>query len=61
MDFLNVAKNWITTPKGAIVVSSTLAVLTGIRLWARGTICSADRDLSGQVIVITGANTGIGK
>lgn len=61
MEYLNLAKNWIATPKGGIVVSSTLAVLTGIRLWARGTTCSADRDISGQVIVITGANTGIGK
>ena len=31
------------------------------RKFFQGGVCKVDRDLSGQVVIITGSNTGIGK
>ena len=46
------------------IIISFLCLLFGglfiTRLCCKGTNCKVDRDLSNEVIVITGANTGIG-
>jgi hypothetical protein len=61
MQHLSSIKTWLASTKGLAIVSSSLLLLSAIRLYCRGGINRADRDLTGQVIVITGANTGIGK
>ena len=44
---------------GYILTASCLAV--GLRLWLQGGQCRTTRRLDGKTVVITGANTGIGK
>ena len=44
---------------GYLLTASCLAV--GLRLWLQGGQCRSTRRLDGKTVVITGANTGIGK
>jgi hypothetical protein len=61
MQYVNSLKGWLLSPQGALIAGGTVLSLTAIRFFASGGKCTAKRDLSGKVIVITGANTGIGK
>ena len=44
---------------GYLLTASCLAV--GLRLWLQGGQCRSTRRLDGKTVVVTGANTGIGK
>ena len=54
-------RDWLVTPKGAAIAVSAALSLAAIKLYFRGGMCRVKRDLTGKVIVITGANAGIGK
>jgi hypothetical protein len=43
------------------VTATAFIGLYGVRQYYNGTMCRIRRDLTGQVAVITGGNTGIGR
>lgn len=45
---------------GGIALASVLGLILG-KSYFNGTSCKIKKDLTGQVIIITGANSGIGK
>ena len=47
--------------KKAVVAVGAVAVLGLLKLHFRGGICRVSRDMSGQVVVITGGNAGLGR
>jgi hypothetical protein len=47
--------------KTLTVFGLSLTAIIATRLYFRGGICKAEKDLSGKIAVITGGNTGIGK
>jgi hypothetical protein len=58
--FLDKAKDFFTSKRG-IATAGTLAFITLTRFYFNGGVCRANRDLTNQVIVITGGSAGIGK
>ncbi len=55
------AKEILTNKSALAVAAGTLAFITVARLYFRGGVCRANRDLRGLVVVITGGSAGIGK
>ncbi len=47
--------------KGVAITAGALLFCAATKLYFRGGMCKADRDLKGQVIVVTGGSAGIGK
>ena len=47
--------------KALLAEGGGIALASSLRLYFRGGVCKAVRDLSGQVVVITGGNSGIGR
>lgn len=55
------AKDLLSNKAALGIAIGSLALLTAARLYFRGGVCRVDRDLSNQVIVITGGSSGIGR
>ena len=49
------------TTKGTLITGSVILSVAAMKMYFRGGVCRVNRDLSAKVIVITGANAGIGK
>jgi hypothetical protein len=60
-DILQIVNDLITTPKGLAVTASVLSLFTLSKIYFNGGVCPVNRDLTGNIIVVTGGNTGIGK
>ena len=54
-------EEFLKTNKKALIATAAIASIAALKLYCRGGINKAKRDLSGQVVVITGGNSGIGK
>ena len=52
---------FFSNQKALAITGSILTFLIAAKLYFRGGICRANRDLSDKVIVVTGGNAGIGK
>ena len=53
--------NFIKTHKNLFITLGGIAFIGIAKYYFRGGMCKVDRDLTGQVVVVTGGNTGIGK
>ena len=61
MSHLESLKKIILENKYLCLAAGGILGLVFAKLYFRGGVCRVTRDLSGQVIVLTGANAGIGK
>ena len=57
----NLVQDCVTNRKALSIAGGALLCLAGLKLYFRGGICRVDRDLFGQIIVITGGSSGLGK
>ena len=53
--------NFIKTQKNLFITLGGIALIGIAKYYFRGGMCNVNRDLTGQVVVVTGGNTGIGK
>jgi hypothetical protein len=61
MQYLESLKNVVLENKYVFLAAGGILGLVFAKLYFRGGVCRVNRDLSGQVIVLTGGNAGIGK
>jgi hypothetical protein len=61
MQYLESLKNVVLENKYVFLAAGGILGLVFAKLYFRGGVCRVNRDLSGQVIILTGGNAGIGK
>ena len=57
----NLTQDFLSNKKALSIAGGALMLLGLAKLYFRGGICRVDRDMSGQIVVITGGSSGLGK